>query len=141
MAIYDYSLTAQDVLDKISLDTRRVQQSSGRVSRDDIDGWIDECASEFSGVLNKAGLDGSDLKDEAESQIQRGILAGAAAQTLQAWGHTGDEYETYQSTYEDLLDRYEADAQRLDKTVETYDSTVDRDVDDSPYLGANTFEM
>lgn len=137
MAIYDYNLSAADVLDKVPLDTRRVKQSSGRVSKDDIEGYIDEYASIFSGMLEKSGLDGSDLSDEAEAQIQKGILHGAAAETLQNWGHTGEAYRQRKSTYESILERYEQDVQKLDRTTSQYDSNIDTTDDESPYTGTS----
>jgi len=127
MAVFDYSVTPSDVKERIPVDTRTIPASttSGRLDDTDITGWIEEGAAEMSGVLEKSGLDGGDLDDEALQQIQTAIEHYAAAETLSSMGHTGSSYSSIRDRYESIRDRYEDDPSRLDRTTTTVDSNVD----------------
>lgn len=114
MAIHDYNVTASDVLDKIPLDTSMIDGSSEPVSTTTIDGYIDEAASELSGLLRRADVDGTKLEAEAEKHIQTAILNYAAAETLSKLGHTGRDYTQKRARYEDVKQTLKGSAKQLD---------------------------
>lgn len=137
MAIFDYNLTAGDVKDKAPIDTRYIGASSEPVSDGNITTWIEEGASEFSGLLEKAGLDGSDLADESLNQIQRGILFYAVSELLSKLGHTGQNYQQARGKYEDARQRYEDRPELLDRSISRVQSNVDTSKDDSDFRSIN----
>lgn len=129
MAIYDFNVTAAAVKEKVPLDTRSIPSASTPDTLDDTDitDWIDEGASELSGALRKAGVTGSDLDDEAESQIQRAVTHYAVAEVLSSLGHTGQSYEAARDKYRAALDRYTDSPSTLDRESGGVRSNVDTD--------------
>jgi hypothetical protein len=58
MAIYDYGVTPADVKQKAPVDTRLIGVGTEPVSDGDLTEWIEEAASDLTGVLSKSGIDG-----------------------------------------------------------------------------------
>lgn len=133
MAIYSYNVTSSDVTDRLPIDTQAITSSSEPLSTSDIDEYIDDAASEFSGVLEKSGIQGSDLSDEAERQIQIGIEHYAVAESLKQIGHTGSDYEEARDAYRDALKRFRDQPQTLDKNHDRVRSNVDTTRDASEF--------
>jgi len=129
MAVYDFNVTVAEVKEKTPLDMRQVPASStaDRLDETDITDWIEEGASEFSGLLQKASIATSDLGDDAEKQIQKGIVHYAVAEILSSTGHTGDAYERARDKYQDARDRYTDSPQLLDHQQSRVTSNVETD--------------
>jgi DNA repair ATPase RecN len=131
MAIDTYGVTASDVKERAPVDTRPIPGSAtaGRLDDTDIEGWIDEGASEMSGIIEQSRLDASDLADEARQQVATAVEHYAAAELLSAIGHTGSSYDSIRERYEEIRDRLESDPNRLDRQQSRVRSNVDRSAD------------
>jgi hypothetical protein len=134
MAIFDYNVTVDDVKEDLPFDPRRIPAGpvQGSLDDTDIEGYIDEGASELSGVLESSGVQGSDLSDEALQQIQIGVKHYAIRETLQSMGHTGDSYEQARDRYQEIYDRYAESDAPLDRGSSRVQSNVDTTADKKP---------
>lgn len=115
MAIYDFNVTKSDVLDRIPLNTSQIGTNTEPISTGDVEDAIEGAASQASAALERNGIDGSDLSDEAHRQLEDAVRDGAAAEIMRRAGHADSEtYSSLKTGFDEAIDRI-ADSANLDR--------------------------
>jgi len=80
MATETYSVTPGMVLERLPISG--ITATSKPLSTTDISAYIEDCASELSGILANAGHDLTDLDDDTLTQVQSAVVMGAVYLSL-----------------------------------------------------------
>jgi len=114
MALTTFSVTSDDVLERVPFDTTNVGASSKPVSTGDIDTYIQDASSRMVAVLTRAGLDPGALNDDTERQIQDAIESYCVAEILDVIGvGSGQQITRYRQNFNQLLDEYKRNPSML----------------------------
>jgi hypothetical protein len=115
VSIYDYNVTVDNVLDRIPMNTSQIGPSTEPIDTGDVEDAIDGAASDVSGAIERNGIDGSDLSDEAHRQLEKVVRDGAAAEIMRRTGHVDSStYDSLETDYDEAANKY-ADSSHLDR--------------------------
>lgn len=81
MAVQIYNVAVNDVLTYLPISA--VTATSRPLSTGDIEAFIEDAASQMTGVLENAGVDPTGLDDDTTAQVQEAIIKGAVYSALQ----------------------------------------------------------
>jgi|AKVG01.1.fsa_nt_gi hypothetical protein len=105
MAVQTYSVTTAAVLTYLPITS--VTATSRPLSESDITAFIEDAASQMSGVLENSGLDPTDLDDDTTAQVQEAVIKGAVYAAMQKVPGVSDQrLERARVDWESLRDRY-----------------------------------
>lgn len=94
-----HSVTAGDVTRQLPVKSSRIGAATEPVSTTDLEDWIAEGAGQANAILSRHGIDPTTLgADEAET-VRAGIIAYAAAKTLQSMGAPSDVTSRFWETW------------------------------------------
>jgi hypothetical protein len=100
------SVTAADVIRHLPIDASQITATTVPLSTVDIDVFIQDGTSEIMGIVGKDGVELADLTGDALVQVQAAVKAYAVAESLDAIGVRGSEYDKWRRKWEDIRDRY-----------------------------------
>lgn len=129
MAVEVYSLTYADVLPHLPFDTSQITPSSTPISTTSITAYLEDGASEITGVLARQGVESANLTDDDLRQVQKAIKWYAVRECLGVVGLSGGTYATANTRYTEARERLEADSSRISgsrasRVLSTVDTTV-----------------
>lgn len=105
MAVKTYSVSVTDVLAYLPM--TNVSATSKPLSSADITAYIEDAASQMTGVLESAGIDPTGLDDDTTAQVQEAIIKGAVYSSLQKVPGVSDQrLQRALSDWLGLRDRY-----------------------------------
>lgn len=106
MAATDLSITAAMVIVHLPIDASQITASTHPLSTTDIEVFIQDGTSEMAGIIGKDGAVLGDLEDDALVQVKAAIKAYAVAESLDAIGARGADYDKWRRKYQDIRDRF-----------------------------------
>lgn len=105
MAVQTYSVTVQNVLTYLPISA--VTATSRPLSTGDIEAFIEDAASQMTGVLENSGIDPTGLDDDTTAQVQEAIIKGAVYSALQKVPGVSDQrLSRALNDWTSLRDRY-----------------------------------
>lgn len=125
MATTDFGVVVADVLRKLPIDGNQISATSEPISTGDIEEFIAEGSSKMAGVLSKGGRSLDELDDDSKKQMGTAVEAYAVAESFDALGITGRDYQHYHRKWASEYDRYNRDPNLLTKQRSRMVSNID----------------
>lgn len=141
MALTDFSVTVDDVLEKLPLDTSQITATTEPVSTTDIEGFVQDASSELRAVIDRAGIGYDSINDDTKRQMQSAVEAYAVAEALDAMGVTGRQYDKYRGKWEEARDRYTAQPSTMATSKARFKSNIDTDKSTSAEFVGTGYEF
>lgn len=118
MAIPTFGITAAKVISLLPIDRSEVTEDT-ELKPSDIEGYIDDNAAKFCGLLQQGGIDPEDI-DDAITERQAGVyvqFASVADALDQMGGSTRAGYERYRTRSDEIFKQYASRPETLNKRV------------------------
>lgn len=127
-----HSVTAAGIVARLPFAPGNVTSSSDALDTDTIDEWIDEAAAQLNALLQRHGIDPSDIGGDTLSIVQSGIRAYAIARALSHRNFPAERVETQWENWNRVRDMLRTEPQSLGDDQEATNQVVSNvDPDDA----------
>lgn len=125
MATSTFGVTTADVIARLPFDASQISASS-KVTTSDLEGYLEDGASQLVGVIKAAGLSPGSLDDDTSTQMRAAVCAYAVAQALDRLGYSGKTRDDALRRFEDARLRYSQQHHQLAARGERFRSNISR---------------